>query len=86
MAGLESVAWVGIFQPAYKLSPSLKREGTNLYRVRVERGADYGLTTAAIVSSGHRVSLETAIRLTLACTPRYRLPETTRQAHRLASG
>ena len=38
------------------------------------------------VSSGHRVSLETAIRLTLACVTRYRLPETTRQAHRLASG
>lgn len=38
------------------------------------------------VSTGHRVSLETAIRLVLACTPRYRLPETTRQAHRLASG
>lgn len=38
------------------------------------------------VSTGHRVSLETALRLTLACTPRYRLPETTRQAHRLASG
>ncbi len=37
------------------------------------------------VSIGHRVSLETAIALTLACTPRYRLPETTRQAHRLAS-
>jgi len=38
------------------------------------------------VSTGHRVSLETAIALVLACTPRYRLPETTRQAHRLASG
>jgi len=38
------------------------------------------------VSVGHRVSLERAIELTLACTPRYRLPETTRQAHRLASG
>ena len=38
------------------------------------------------VSIGHRVSLATAIRLTLACTTRYRLPETTRQAHRLASG
>lgn len=37
------------------------------------------------VSPGHRVSLQTAIRLTLACTTRYRLPETTRQAHRLAS-
>jgi len=37
------------------------------------------------VSIGHRVSLETAIRYLLACTPRYRLPETTRHAHRLAS-
>ena len=38
------------------------------------------------VSGGHRVSLETAIALTLACTRRYRLPETTRAAHKLASG
>lgn len=38
------------------------------------------------VSIGHRVSLKTAIALTLACTTRYRLPETTRQAHRLTSG
>jgi deoxyribonuclease V len=38
------------------------------------------------ISGGHRVSLETAIALTLACTRRYRLPETTRAAHRLASG
>jgi len=37
------------------------------------------------VSLGHRISLETAIRYVLACTTRYRLPETTRQAHRLAS-
>lgn len=38
------------------------------------------------VSGGHRVGLETAIALTLACTTRYRLPETTRAAHKLASG
>ncbi len=38
------------------------------------------------VSIGHRVSLETAVRWTLACATRYRLPETTRWAHRLASG
>jgi deoxyribonuclease V len=37
------------------------------------------------VSIGHRVSLETAIEYVLACTPRYRLPETTRLADRLAS-
>lgn len=38
------------------------------------------------ISPGHRISLETAVRFVLACTPRYRLPETTRQAHWLASG
>jgi deoxyribonuclease V len=37
------------------------------------------------VSAGHRMTLEFAIELVLACTPRYRLPETTRAAHRLAS-
>ncbi len=37
------------------------------------------------VSIGHRVNLETAIDYTLRCTTRYRLPETTRHAHRLAS-
>lgn len=38
------------------------------------------------VSIGHRVSLETAIEYVLRCTTKYRLPETTRAAHRLASG
>jgi deoxyribonuclease V len=38
------------------------------------------------VSVGHRVSLPTAVALVLACTPRCRLPETTRRAHLLASG
>jgi deoxyribonuclease V len=37
------------------------------------------------VSIGHRVSLATAVRWTMACVTRYRLPETTRWAHRLAS-
>ncbi|MGD2137575.1 MAG: deoxyribonuclease V [Gammaproteobacteria bacterium] len=38
------------------------------------------------VSPGHRIALATAIDFVLACTTRYRLPETTRRAHRLASG
>lgn len=38
------------------------------------------------VSPGHRVCLETAIAFVMACVTRYRLPETTRYAHRLASG
>lgn len=38
------------------------------------------------VSIGHRVSLAAAIAWAMSCTTRYRLPETTRWAHRLASG
>ncbi|BBL70143.1 deoxyribonuclease V [Methylogaea oryzae] len=38
------------------------------------------------VSIGHRVGLSTALDWVLRCTGRYRLPETTRHAHRLASG
>jgi deoxyribonuclease V len=37
------------------------------------------------VSSGHRVSLPTAIDYVMRCTPKYRLPETTRVADKLAS-
>ena len=38
------------------------------------------------ISVGHRISLETAVDYVLRCTTRYRLPETTRAAHKLASG
>lgn len=41
-------------------------------------------TRPLYVSVGHRVGLRTAIRTVLACTPRYRLPETTRLADRLS--
>jgi len=37
------------------------------------------------ISSGHRVSLPTALDYVLRCTPKYRLPETTRVADKLAS-
>lgn len=43
-------------------------------------------TRPIYVSIGHRVSLPVAVRYVMACTARYRLPETTRWAHRLASG
>lgn len=52
---LGSVAWVGLFHPAYKLSPDLVRDGTHLYRVRVERGADVGQATAAIAQAGAQI-------------------------------
>jgi deoxyribonuclease V len=38
------------------------------------------------VSVGHRMDLETAVAYVLGCCTRYRLPETTRYAHRAASG
>ncbi|MEH1884178.1 deoxyribonuclease V [Nostoc sp.] len=37
------------------------------------------------ISCGHRISLPTAIDYVLRCTPKYRLPETTRIADKLAS-
>jgi len=47
--------------------------------VRTRRGV-----RPVYVSPGHRVSLETAIKYTLGCVTRYRLPETTRWADRFA--
>jgi len=43
-------------------------------------------TKPLYISSGHRVSLPTAIDYVLRCTPKYRLPEITRIADKLASG
>jgi deoxyribonuclease V len=36
------------------------------------------------VSAGHRITLEEAVELTLACAPKYKVPEPTREAHRLS--
>lgn len=38
------------------------------------------------ISPGHRVSMNTAYKLVMKCVTKYRLPETTRWAHKLASG
>ncbi|MDX2241177.1 MAG: deoxyribonuclease V [Leptolyngbyaceae cyanobacterium bins.302] len=43
-------------------------------------------TKPLFISPGHRISLESAIAHTLRCITKYRLPETTRHAHKLASG
>jgi deoxyribonuclease V len=42
-------------------------------------------TKPVYVSPGHRVGMQSAVDLVMACVTRYRLPETTRAAHRLAS-
>ncbi len=36
------------------------------------------------VSVGHRIDLESSVKFVLSCCRKYRLPETTREAHRLA--
>lgn len=38
------------------------------------------------VSPGHRISIPSARDMVMSCVTRYRLPETTRRAHKLASG
>ncbi len=59
----------------------------------VDRGETIGAvlrsrdnTNPLYISIGHRITLPTAIDFVLRCTTRYKLPETTRWAHRLASG
>jgi deoxyribonuclease V len=41
-------------------------------------------TRPVYVSIGHRIDLRTAVRVVLSCSPRYRIPEPLRAAHRLA--
>ncbi len=43
-------------------------------------------TKPLFVSPGHKISINSAIAWTLNCCPKYRIPETTRQAHKLVSG
>jgi deoxyribonuclease V len=43
-------------------------------------------TTPVYVSIGHRISLARAVEIVLRCCKGYRLPETTRYAHRVAGG
>lgn len=38
------------------------------------------------ISPGHRVSMQSAHQLVMKCVTKYKLPETTRHAHKLASG
>jgi deoxyribonuclease V len=68
---LEKGAWV----------PLIDKEETIGAVVRTRTGVN-----PLYISSGHRVSLQSAIGYVLAATTRFKLPETTRAAHRLASG
>jgi deoxyribonuclease V len=61
--------------------PLVERKETIGAALRTRSG-----TNPLFISIGHRISLETALRYVMDCTVRYRLPETTRWAHKLASG
>lgn len=68
-------------------------EGKGEWTPLVDKGETIGAVlrtrvgiTPLYISGGHRVSLETALHWVLHALTRYRLPETTRWAHRLASG
>ncbi len=62
-------------------TPLVHREETIGAVLRTRQG-----TKPLYISPGHRISLESAINYVMRCTTRYRLPETTRHAHKLASG
>ncbi len=55
VADQENVAWVGVFQPAYKIDPGLSTSGVNLYRIRIERGGGVAAAIASIRSAGAEV-------------------------------
>ncbi len=38
--GLDHVNWLGLWQPAFKISPSINLEDFGLYRIRIETGSD----------------------------------------------
>lgn len=68
-------------------------EGRGEWTPLIDRGETIGAVLRSragvaplYVSPGHRIGLETALYWVMRTLTRYRLPETTRQAHRLASG
>jgi len=52
---LQEVAWVGVFQPAYKLAPGLRRDGLQLYRVQLEQGVDFPAVARDVARLGPEV-------------------------------
>lgn len=68
-------------------------EGRGEWTPLVDKGETIGAVlrsrvgiTPLYISPGHRICLETALHWVMRALTRYRLPETTRWAHRLASG
>ncbi len=49
---LDNVIWTGIFQPAYKISPNLTRDGIRLYKLSVEADTSADIAARAIAKIG----------------------------------
>ncbi|HUP40948.1 MAG TPA: S8 family serine peptidase [Vicinamibacterales bacterium] len=52
---LSSVAWVGLFHPAYKLGPELVRNGVHAYTVRIEQGVNAAAVAAIVAAAGAQI-------------------------------
>ncbi|POM24468.1 Endonuclease V [Actinomadura rubteroloni] len=81
--GVAKTAFVGEWEPPGERrgdSGPLLLDGAEVGRVLRTRDG----VKPVFVSVGHRMDLDTACALTLALTPEYRLPETTRRADRLS--
>jgi len=66
-----------------------KGDASNLYDKQERIGVVLRTRTNVkplFISPGHKICIESAVQWALNCTTRYRLPETTRAAHHLASG
>ncbi|MDC0831836.1 endonuclease V [Leptolyngbya valderiana BDU 20041] len=81
--GVAKSRLVGTYDPV----PSERGNWVSLYHQGEEIGVvlrTRSNVNPVFVSVGHRISLKGAIDYTLQCTPRYRLPETTRLADKLS--
>lgn len=82
--GVGKTRLVGAFDPVPDRrgawSPLIHKEEVVGAVLRTRRGVK-----PVFVSLGHRLSLDTAVTWVMASTPRFRLPEPIRHAHRLAS-
>ncbi len=90
---LTDLASVGVAKKRLLGDHKAPPEGRGTWTELRERGEVIGAVLRTrvgvkpvFVSVGHKIGLKSAVALVMACVTRYRLPETTRLAHRLASG
>jgi deoxyribonuclease V len=77
--------------PLWREYPKLSLEKGSYVFVKGEEGKLVGAVVRTregknpvFVSPGHKMSVQTAVKIVLQCSPRYRIPEPLRQAHILA--